>query len=380
MTTEATFRIWTGDKSVDVRTTTEGVSLEALLDLEDGAALESSVYLRVPDPTRPAEIRSFRTAMRSLEVVKGGDSDQELRIIADNAPSLDVVNGVMELRLTRELVEQPQDKRRTLAGNLGLLYSLSLYLLEKKHGIVSYHSSALVDERNKLVFINGGDASSGKSLLMLDYMARYGPGTDYRVLSTEMGHISIRDGEMRAYGGAAVDNVSLFSRQPSQAALMARLFPNVALPDPDADVDVRGTDGSVKTPLSVKDYYARQPSYSSRDGYRLVYVLANIKRRHGDEAAASGPGRETGRHAEFPGGRGESETRPEAALLGLCRAGVAAAAGLVSRRPTADGSRHHRGIAQRRLPAGDRRAGRKPGRLHQATGGVLGQNSGVVGT
>ena len=134
-----------------------------------------------------------------------------------------------------------------------------------------------MDERNKLVFINGGDASSGKSVLMLDYMARYGPGTDQRVLSTEMGHVSIRDGEMRAYGGAAVDNVSLFSRQPAQAALMARLFPNVELPDPDADVDVRGTDGNVKTPLPLKDYYARQPSYSSRDGYRLVYVLANIK-------------------------------------------------------------------------------------------------------
>ena len=133
----------------------------------------------------------------------------------------------MELRLTRELAERPQDKRRTLAGNLGLLYALSLYLLERKHGIVSYHSSALVDERNKLVFINGADASSGKSVLMLDYMACYGPGTEYRVLSTEMGHISIRDGEMRAYGGAAVDNVSLFPGQPSQAALMARLFPNV---------------------------------------------------------------------------------------------------------------------------------------------------------
>ena len=142
MTTEATFRIWAGDKSVDVRTTTEGVSLEALLDLEDGAALESSVYLRVPDPARPAEIRSFLTAMRSLEVAENGDPDQELRIIVDNAPSLDVVNGVMELRLTRELVERPQDKRRTLAGNLGLLYSLSLYLLERKHGIVSYHSTA----------------------------------------------------------------------------------------------------------------------------------------------------------------------------------------------------------------------------------------------
>ena len=43
-------------------------------------------------------------------------------------------------------------------------------------------------------------------------------------------------------------------------------------------MDVRGTDGSVKAPLSVANYYARQPSYSSRDGYRLVYVLANIKR------------------------------------------------------------------------------------------------------
>jgi hypothetical protein len=163
---------------------------------------------------------------------------------------------------------------------LGLLYSLSIFLLERKHHIVSYHSSALVDEKNKLIYVNGGEASSGKSVIMLEYMAHYGPGSEYRVLSTEMGHISIVAGELVAYAGAGFDNVSLFPGEPEKIELMGRLFPNDRMPDPDTDIEVRGTDGSVKTAVSVNEYYARSSSYSSRDGYRLVYLMPTIHPRY----------------------------------------------------------------------------------------------------
>jgi len=273
---EATFRIFAGEKHIDIQAASHGFALERLFELEEGERLEDSVFLRAPKSTAPSEIRSFLTAMKDIRVASGARPDARIEVVSAAEPGLSVEEDGFRLALNPELIEQPKDRRRTLAGNLGLLYSLSLFLLERKYGIVSYHSSALVDEKNRLVYINGGDASSGKSVIMLEFMAHYGAGSDYRVLSTEMGHLSIVDGELTAYSGAGFDNVSLFPGEPEKIALMGRLFPEDRMPDPDGDIEVRGTDGSVKTAVSVHGYYARSSSYCSRDGYRLVYLMPTI--------------------------------------------------------------------------------------------------------
>jgi hypothetical protein len=273
---EATFRIFAGDRHVDIRTVSEGFTLEGLFELAEGQKLEESVFLRKPRSTVPSEIRSFLTAMRDIRVVDAGEADARIEIVSGGEPGLSVEGEVLRLTLTPELVDRPRDRRRTLAGNLGLFYSLSLFLLEKKHRIVSYHSSALVDEKNRIVYINGGEASSGKSVIMLEYMAHYGPDSEYRVLSTEMGHLSIAGGQLNAFSGAGFDNVSLFPGEPEKMKLMGRLFPRDRMPDPDGQVEVRGTDGSVKTAVRVDRYYARSSSYSSGEGYRLVYLMPTI--------------------------------------------------------------------------------------------------------
>jgi hypothetical protein len=270
---EAFFRIFAGDKYVDIQTLTRGFALERLFELEEGQRLEDSVFLRDPKSIVPSEIRSFLTAMKDIEAVAEGTPDACIEIDLGREPDLQVEGDCFRVTLTPELIDTPKDRRRTLAGNLGLFYSLSLFLLEKKHGIVSYHSSALVDEKNR---INGGDASSGKSVIMLEYMAHYGEDSDHRVLSTEMGHLSIIEGELKTYSGAAFDNVSLFPGEREKIELMTRLFPKDRMPDPDGEVEVRGTDGSVKTAVSVKDFQARSSSYSSREGYRLVYLMPTI--------------------------------------------------------------------------------------------------------
>jgi len=59
---------------------------------------------------------------------------------------------------------------------------------------------------------------------------------------------------------------------------MNRLFPDSRLPDPNMETEVRGTDGSVKTAVSVKDYYACKPCYSSKNGYKLIYLMPAIKK------------------------------------------------------------------------------------------------------
>lgn len=277
MTREITFRIYAGNKCVDINTVTAGLSLEKLLEIEEGEGFENSVYLRKPDSLKPAEIRSFLTAMKGIEIVKSESFDAKIEVSLSDAASLKGINNVFRLKLPVKLVERPKDRRRTLAGNLGLLYSLSLYLFEKKFGIVSYHSSALVDEKNRLIFIIGGEASSGKSVIMLDYISHYGRDPDYRILSTEMGHFSIVNNEFLAYSGSVFDNISLFPGEPEKIALLNKIFPAARLPGPDLKTEVRGTDGSVKIALSVKDYYARLLCYSSKDGYKLVYLMPAIK-------------------------------------------------------------------------------------------------------
>jgi hypothetical protein len=273
---EAIFQIFAGNKYVNIRVVSRGFPLEHLFELEEGEDLESSVFLRIPQSSEPSEIRSFLTAMNGINVVSEETSDARIEITLGDNPSLFVDNGVFKLVLTPNLVTNPKDRRRTLAGNLGLLYSLSLFLLEKKHKIVSYHASALVDERNKLVYINGGDASTGKSVIMLDYMSYYGNNSEYRVLSTEMGHFSIIEDEMVFYTGACFDNIALFPGELEKIKLMNNLFPINILPDPDSNVETRGTDGSVKTAISVKDYFARKQTYSSLDGYKLIYLMPTI--------------------------------------------------------------------------------------------------------
>jgi hypothetical protein len=272
----AIFRVFAGGRYVDIQTISETLPLERLFELEEGDRLEDSVFLRAPRSGVPAEIRSFLTAMKDIRVVAEGTPDARVEIALDREPALEVEGDRFRLTLTPELIDRPGDRRRTLAGNLGLFYSLSLFLLEKKHGIVSYHSSTLVDEKNRIVYINGGDASSGKSVIMLEYMARHGADSDYRVLSAEMGHLSILDGELTVYSGAAFDNVALFPGEKEKIELMGRLFPRDEMPDPEGRVEVRGTDGSVKTAVGVGEFYARRDSYCSRDGYRLVYLMPTI--------------------------------------------------------------------------------------------------------
>ncbi len=273
---ESIFQIFAGDKYVNIRVVTNGFALEQLFELNEGEDLESSVFLRAPRSSEPSEIRSFLTAMNKIYVVSEESSDAQIEFALGNDPSLCIDNGVFKLVLPPKLIKNPRDRRRTLAGNLGLLYSLSLFLLEKKHGIVSYHAGALVDEKNKLVYITGGDTSSGKSVIMLEYMSYYGFNSEYRVLSTEMGHFSIIEDEMVCYTGAQFDNVTLISGESEKFKLMKYLFPASPLPDLNSDIETKASDGNVRTPVSVKDYFARKHTYSSREGYKLVYLMPTI--------------------------------------------------------------------------------------------------------
>jgi hypothetical protein len=278
MANAAIFRIYAGNLYVSIKVITKGIDLESLLEVKKREDLENSPYLTEPVSSKPDEIRSFFTAMKKIEISENHDYDAEICVEVSKTSSLSFEDSMVECKLPETLIKKPKDRRRTLAGNLGLLFSLSLHLLQKKFGIISYHSSVLVDKENQIIFlITGNTASIGKSVLMLEYLAHYGKDKNHQIVSCEMGHIRIMKNECRVYSGARFDNIALVKNESAKIALMKKLFPREKLPNESAKV--KRTNKMVKTPVSLKDYYTNKDVYSSKQGFKLVYILPQIRSR-----------------------------------------------------------------------------------------------------
>ena len=94
------------------------------------------------------------------------------------------------------------DRRCSLFGNLGLFFRFALALLERRHGIFSFHASAMyIAERNELMLVVGG-AGAGKTVFLLEGLRR-----GYQVFSTEMTHLEFRGGDVVFHKGSLVDNI-----------------------------------------------------------------------------------------------------------------------------------------------------------------------------
>ncbi|MBN2552742.1 MAG: hypothetical protein JXB06_08220, partial [Spirochaetales bacterium] len=101
---EAIFRIFAGDRSVDIQTASENLPLERLFELEEGERLEDSVFLRAPRSAVPSEIRSFLTAMKGIRVVSGATPDIRIEVASGPEPELRVEGERFRLTLPRELI------------------------------------------------------------------------------------------------------------------------------------------------------------------------------------------------------------------------------------------------------------------------------------
>lgn len=98
------------------------------------------------------------------------------------------------------------DRRCTLFGNLGVFFRFGLAVLERRHGVFSFHASALYrPDRNELMLVVGG-AGAGKTVFLLEGLRR-----GYQVFSTEMTHLEFRGGDAVFHKGSLVDNIRLGS-------------------------------------------------------------------------------------------------------------------------------------------------------------------------
>ncbi len=103
----------------------------------------------------------------------------------------------------RELDANPPARRWTLFGNGGLLTKFSYTLLERCHGMLSFHATSMYDERRNEMYVIVGPPGAGKTVMMLEGCLRRG----YRIFATEMTHVRFENGRAVFYKGSLYDNI-----------------------------------------------------------------------------------------------------------------------------------------------------------------------------
>lgn len=168
-----------------------------------GIRSNSAEILPVLPP--PIEVASLLTDFYDIqEIPYADDLDGYIRIQdTEDAPHYSFSGDTLFLSgPLRKMAQEASDPRFSLWGNLGLLFRLTLFLLEKKHRIYNFHACALYQEGENSLFIFIGGAGSGKTVYLLSGIAR-----GLKLFSTETVHLQITDSGPRWLMGSLVDNI-----------------------------------------------------------------------------------------------------------------------------------------------------------------------------
>ncbi|UCC39112.1 MAG: hypothetical protein JSV96_15100 [Candidatus Aminicenantes bacterium] len=177
----------------------------ALKILEATVGIESDKKELLPCLPLELEVKSLLTDFNEVEAIPystGLDGyisieESEERPIFESSEKQVRFRGPF-IKLEREA----SDLRFSLWGNQGFLYRYVLYLLEKKHGIYSFHACALYQEERNYLYVVIGGAGTGKTVYLLSGLAR-----GLKLFSTETVHFH-RDGDVISwFMGSVVDNI-----------------------------------------------------------------------------------------------------------------------------------------------------------------------------
>jgi hypothetical protein len=162
-----------------------------------------------PEFFEPGEIHSQITNWCEIEYIPYGP-DLDGYVHLRDEPELPFKINVDERELfvqgdLSRLDREGHDRRWSLLGNLGPFFRFAL-AVQERHGIYSFHASAIYKPRENELLVIVGKAGAGKTVYLLEGLVR-----GYQIFSTEMTYFRHQGEEVTFYRGALMDNIRVGS-------------------------------------------------------------------------------------------------------------------------------------------------------------------------
>lgn len=158
-----------------------------------------------PEFFEPGEIQSQITNWCQIEYIPyGPDLDAYSHFLDDPGLPFEIQVGERELFVQGDLSRldrEGRDRRWSLLGNIGLFFRYAL-TVQERHGIYSFHASAIYKPQEDELLVIVGKAGAGKTVYLLEALVR-----GYQIFSTEMTYFRLVPQGIVFYRGALMDNI-----------------------------------------------------------------------------------------------------------------------------------------------------------------------------
>jgi hypothetical protein len=162
-----------------------------------------------PEFLEPGETQSQITNWCEIEhIAYGTDLDAYCHFLDDPGLPFEIQVSEQELFVQGDLSRlerEGRDRRWSLLGNMGLFFRYAL-TVQERHGIYSFHASAIYRPEEDDLLVIVGKAGAGKTVYLLDALVR-----GYQIFSTEMTYFRLVKRDVVFYRGALMDNIRVGS-------------------------------------------------------------------------------------------------------------------------------------------------------------------------
>jgi hypothetical protein len=184
-----------------------------------------------PEFFEPGEIQSQITNWCEIEYIPyGPDLDAYGHFLDEPGLPFEIQVSEWELLVQGDLSRldrEGRDRRWSLLGNVGLFFRYAL-TVQERHGIYSFHASAIYKPQEDELLVIVGKAGAGKTVYLLEALVR-----GYQIFSTEMTYFRLVPKGVVFYRGALMDNIRVGNFVydfPEAAKLLGLALPQVENP------------------------------------------------------------------------------------------------------------------------------------------------------